>query len=95
MRGWITPGAAILCAVALAVSGWALSDRFHQGTARRQHDTQVLRSYQRANGKAWNTVICYLEALTLQNKQATVDQRMRAIKAYDHILDLVDAPPCR
>lgn len=81
---FITPGAAILCAVALAVSGWALFSRFSETNQRRQQ-----------NAQAWHLVICYLEALTLQNKQATIDQRMRAIKAYDHILGLVDAPLCR
>lgn len=83
MNKIITPGAAILCAICLIVSGWALYSRFQDTNSRRD-----------ANARAWHLVICYLEGLTVANKRATPDQRDRAITAYDHILKLVDAPPC-
>lgn len=82
-RRFITPGAAICCALALAVSGWAMYTRardVNSLNARRVH--------------AWHLVVCYLETLTANNKTATAEQKADAIAAYDHILDLVGAEHC-
>lgn len=84
MNRFITPGAAICCAISLAISGWALTARFKEAEVHR-----------REQARAWHSVICYLEHLTVANPKASRAQVAEALHAYDHILELVDASPCQ
>ncbi len=82
LNRWITPGAAILCALSLVAAGWALYGWFNAAQQRRS-DT----------ARAWHDVVCYIESqvYALPNPP---EERARAIALYDHILELVHAKPC-
>lgn len=79
---WITRGAALLCAVSLLVSGWALYSWTTESTKRRADES-----------RAWRTVVCYLEDQVYAAK-IPAGRKLAAIRVYDHILVLVDAAPC-
>ena len=75
--------AALISAGALALSGVAIYDRTSSADQARKDDLT-----------AWHSVVCYFEGLTLRNKKTTPAQKAEAIRAWDHILLLVGAPPC-
>jgi hypothetical protein len=83
MRNLGTFGATILCGISLLLAGWGLYT-FFTAAKERRHD----------NARAWHTVICYLEAQIVASPRVSVEQRVEALKVYDHILVLVDAHPC-
>lgn len=83
MSRFITPGAALFCALALFLSGWALYSYLDSAKQRR-----------RENARAWHAAVCYLESQVVAAKKVPDSKKAEAIRVYEHILTLVGAPPC-
>lgn len=66
---------AVVSALSLLLTGWALYDRFDQGNQARQDNKRV-----------WHAVICALETATAHNTKVDVTSRKLAIKFYDQLL---------
>lgn len=75
---------AVLTAVSLLVSGWALYTRFNQTNALRTRNAQI-----------WHAVICDIEQAVVVDRKLTLKRKLRFIKFYDKLLVRdAHAAPC-
>lgn len=66
---------AVLTAVSLLISSWALYTRFNQTNALRTRNAQI-----------WHAVICDIEQAVVIDRQLTLKRKLRFIKFYDRLL---------
>lgn len=75
---------AILTALALFTSGWALFSRFQETDRLREESAHV-----------WRSVICTIEQSVIADDMRTLDQKRKSIEFYDNLLiNSVRTFPC-
>lgn len=75
---------AVLTAIALVLSGWAIASRFSETNRARA-----------ANKAVWHAVLCDIERATDARKDISKRRKIQSIKYYDHLLvDLVHTRGC-
>lgn len=75
--------ASVVSSLSMALAGWAIYARYDTAEAARQDNRQ-----------AWHAVVCYFEDLTVKGP-ASPEKKAEAIRTWEHILILVEAPSCK